>query len=342
MRVALVTPYLVTTGGISAYVNELGGALRHRGFDVTYVADDGRPASASRLRLAVGVIHDLTRTKPDIVHAHGHWYTLAACAAYTTPRGIPLVFTEHTWPLSDARRQRAALGSLMPFVDAVVGVSRTSIARFKEVTRGADRPRLITIYPGVERSAAGDLTRDIDLVGAMVLAHAEKRQAARDFVDIVGAIAAERPETRAVLVGGNGRNPRALHDLRAYISSCELQQVIETPGLTPVQPYLRRAKALLHPSYRDNLPQIVLEAFSIKLPAIAYDVGAIAEIGVGRDIAIIEPGNVIAATAAVRKSLDGLPLANGLRALVPDAALDWSVSAARHAAVYQDIRAKRR
>jgi glycosyltransferase involved in cell wall biosynthesis len=118
------------------------------------------------------------------------------------------------------------------------------------------------------------------------------------LADVLAAINGEAPHWRLVVCGEGalegqlrkrfselGVSARA--DLRGYISFG-----------TELNSLYRSSHALLHVSWTEGLPQVLLEAFAAGLPVVATDVGGIRE-AVGDAALLVEPGDAGAAARAL-------------------------------------------
>jgi glycosyltransferase involved in cell wall biosynthesis len=76
----------------------------------------------------------------------------------------------------------------------------------------------------------------------------------------------------------------------------------ELPGTVPYGPRLvelyRTSHALLHTSWTEGLPQVLVEAFAAGVPVVATDVGGIRE-AVGEAALLVPPGDAEAGVAAL-------------------------------------------
>jgi glycosyltransferase involved in cell wall biosynthesis len=94
---------------------------------------------------------------------------------------------------------------------------------------------------------------------------------------------------------------------------------VELRGYVPYGPDLlaiyRDSHALLHVSWTEGFPQILVEAFAAGLPVVATDVGGVA--AVGDAVRLVPPGDAAAA-------------ASELRAIAADRALRESLIQAGH------------
>jgi glycosyltransferase involved in cell wall biosynthesis len=130
----------------------------------------------------------------------------------------------------------------------------------------------------------------------------------------VGRLEAEKnPLLMAdVLAGLNGGDQRwrltvcgegpLLEPLRARLADVGMEDQADLLGYVPFEDLDGRYRAddvLLHVSWTEGLPQVLIEAFAAGLPVVATDVGGIRS-AVGPAVALIPPGDADAAIAAVR------------------------------------------
>jgi glycosyltransferase involved in cell wall biosynthesis len=117
-------------------------------------------------------------------------------------------------------------------------------------------------------------------------------------------------------VCGEGGMRQALED---RLDDLGVADRVELRGYVPYGPDLlaiyRDSHALLHVSWTEGFPQILVEAFAAGLPVVATDVGGVA--AVGDAVRLVPPGDAAAA-------------ASELRAIAPDRALRESLIQAGH------------
>jgi glycosyltransferase involved in cell wall biosynthesis len=89
----------------------------------------------------------------------------------------------------------------------------------------------------------------------------------------------------------------------------------EVLGYVPFGPRLldlyRQSHALLHVSWTEGLPQVLVEAFAAGLPVVATDVGGVAA-AVGGAVRLIPPGDAAAAVDELKRIAADRPLREAL------------------------------
>ena len=99
--------------------------------------------------------------------------------------------------------------------------------------------------------------------------------------------------------------------LRERLESLGVAHRVELRGYIPLGEGLmdlyRSADALLHVSWTEGVPQVLVEAFAARLPVVATAVGGVAE-AVGEAALLIPPGDPDAAARAIERigTEDGL------------------------------------
>src|SRR5438045_1024611 len=346
MRVVLADPPAFTP----SYDHELARALARAGAQVELVTshfrfgDSPRPDGyerrelfyplssrvfrRSRLRLPVKVLEHpfglaaLRARDGDILHLQ--WLVPELDVRLLRPR-LPTVFTAHDLlPRRTARRQRLWRSLLRRFDGVVVHSER---GRETLATLGVDA-RVIPhpVFPS-------DPPRRDD--GRTVLAFG----VIRPYKGLADAIEAVRRAGARLLVAGDPLEPiapyrEAADGLEAewrlgYLPQSEVDRALgdATIAVFPYAPELDQSGALLR-------------ALGAGVPAVAYDVGGIAEpvraFGAGR---VVAAGDVDALAAAVRELLSDRDALEGARAGARRARepLTWNASARAHLDLYEEI-----
>ena len=339
MRIVLADPPAFTP----PYDHELAAALVRAGADVELVTSRFRfgdaPAPAgytrselfyplssrlfgrSRLRVPVKVLEHplgvaaLNRRRADVLHVQ--WLVPELDARLLRPR-IPSVFTAHDLlPRRTAAKQR---------------LWSDLLARFDRVVVHSERGRETLASLGIDATVIphpvfpSDPERRDD--GRTVLALG----VIRAYKGLADAVEATRRAGARLLVAGD---PLDQIDTRGhdhvewrlgYLSDAELDRALgeATVAVFPYRPELDQSGALLR-------------ALGAGVPAVAYDVGGIAEpirhFGAGE---VVAPGDVDGLADAIREMLeDPEPFRAGARRAREE--LTWDASARAHLALYEEI-----
>jgi D-inositol-3-phosphate glycosyltransferase len=347
MYVVLADPPAFTP----AYDHELAAALVRAGVGVELVTSrfrfgevdtpDGyrrsepfyplssRVFSRSRLRLPLKVVEHvpgtaaLLRRKPDVLHVQ--WLAAPELDRVLLRPRTPAVFTAH-----DLLPRRTA---------AKVALWRELLGRFDRVVVHSERGRDALADLGVEARViphpvfASKPTRADDGRTLLCLG------TIRPYKGLGDAIAAARQiEGARLLVVGDPLERldgyrTAAGDVAewrlGYLPRAEIERALgeATVALFPYRPELDQSGALL-------------QALGAGVPAVAYDVGGIAEpverFGAGR---VVAPGDVDALANAARELLDDQDELAAARAGAVRAkeTLTWDASAAAHVALYREL-----
>jgi glycosyltransferase involved in cell wall biosynthesis len=338
VRVALADPPAFTP----QYDHALAAALARAGADVTLLTSHFRfgeaptpagyqrderfyPLSSrlfrrSRARLPVkavehvAVLSGLARVDADLLHLQWlAWPKLDARLRFRTPS----VFTAHDLlPRRTAEQLELWRGLLAKF-DRVVVHSESGRARLAELGVEA---RVIPhpVFPSDPPRAGDD--RTVLALGVI-----------RAYKGVPDAVEATRRIGARLLVAGDRAEPVDLgaphvEARLGYLPEAEIDRALgeSTVAVFPYRPELDQSGALLR-------------ALGAGVPAVAYDVGGIAEpvrdFGAG---IVVPPGDVAAlADALARVLADPEPYRAGARAARD--ALTWDASAAAHLALYREL-----
>jgi glycosyltransferase involved in cell wall biosynthesis len=334
-----------------AYDHDLAAALARAGADVELLTSRFRfgeaptpvgyvrsepfyPLSSrlfrrSRLRLPLKVVEHpfgvaaLNRRRADVVHLQ--WLVPELDSRLLRPR-LPSVFTAHDLlPRRTAKKQE---------------LWRDLLARFDRVVVHSERGR----------EALAELDVDARVIPHPVFRSDPERRddgrtvlcfgVIRPYKGLGDAIAAVRGAGDArLVVAGDPLEP--VDAYRAAAAGLDVDWRLGYLSDSEVDRALGEATVALFP-YRPELDQsgALLRALGAGVPAIAYDVGGIAEpvrrFDAGR---IVAPGDVAALTAAVRELLTNEGALAHARAGAARAReeLTWDASARAHLALYEEI-----
>jgi glycosyltransferase involved in cell wall biosynthesis len=347
MRVVLADPPAFTP----AYDHALAAALARAGADVELVTSRFRfgetpqpdgydrsepfyPLSSrvfrrSRLRIPVKAIEHapgmlaLLRRRPDVLHLQ--WLAAPELDRHLLRTRVPKVFTAHDLlPRRTARK---------------VSLWRELLARFDRVVVHSEQGREVLGGLGVDATVIphpvfpSDPPRADDGHTLLCLG------TIRPYKGLGDAIAAAKGIDGArLLVAGDPLE--AVNGYREQAGDVAEWRLGYLPQ-TEVERALSEATVALFP-YRPELDQsgALLQALGAGVPAVAYDVGGIAEpvrlFGAGR---VVPAGDIDALTAAARELLDDPSALAAARAGARRAreALTWDAAAAAHLALYDEL-----
>jgi len=292
MKLAMVTPYwFPVRGGPTTYVAELAAELWSHGHEVVVVAREGEARGAMIIpgsgRAFVGpAAAFLEDIRPDVVHAHGHWYALAAGLRYARRHpGCRVVFTLHTAFPRRSWWWRYAFRILMSRADFVTAVSGNLLRETLEMIRARVRTRVT--YPGVgetpilreERKAIlGEmgLAGRAPLVGYLgQLSWPKKVQGLEELIRAMSIVREAMP-TATLIIGGDGPHRERLERLAAREAPGGIVFLGDVPD--PAPRFFTALDCYAHISYQEGLPLALLEAMACETPVVASAVGGIPEV----------------------------------------------------------------
>jgi glycosyltransferase involved in cell wall biosynthesis len=342
VRVVIADPPAFTP----PYDHELAAALTRAGVDVEVVTsrfrfgDAPRPAGYRRietfypvssrlfrrspLRLPLKVLEHipatlaLQRRRPDVLHLQ--WLAAPELDRFLFRPRVPSVFTAHDLLPRRTAHNRELWHTLLHRFDRVVVHSergRDTLAHFGIDARVIPHP----VFPSdPPRSDNGQTVLSLGVI--------------RSYKGIDDAIEATRRADARLLVVGDRADPVRLDAPHVearlgYVSDEDLDRALgqATVAVFPYRPELDQSGALLR-------------ALGAGVPAVAYDVGGIAEpirrFGAGR---VVEPGDLDALTTAIRELLDDHESLERARAGARRARdeLTWDAAAAAHLELYREL-----
>jgi glycosyltransferase involved in cell wall biosynthesis len=164
-KVILITPYyLPTKGGITTFVKNLYKDLNSNyNVDVRIISKDGTNddnvyvVRGNKYSFILKTYRILKKENPDIVHSHGHWYTLSPAVKYKrlNPR-TRVVFTFHTEPVERMRVYKTKIFERMiSKCDTITFVSNDLMNKI-EVDMQIEKEKRV-VYAGVNVETVNDL-----------------------------------------------------------------------------------------------------------------------------------------------------------------------------------------
>lgn len=310
---------LCPPGPLAEAVTQAGGAV--------LVAPFG---PASGLRSSVASLRHTVRTlRPQVVHSHLSYGDIVVGLA--TPRGVPLVTTEHGIAADDAVYHRSGRQArLMAFVhhlrlrrfDRVIAVSQAT----RTAMQRKWRPRQeVTVIPnGVDRPAP-----PIQVPGLHILSLARLAPEKRldDLVAAFALVAAAQPDAHLTIAGVGPLEP----PLRRQVDRLGLADRVAFTGHVDAEQALTEANVVAQLSVWENCSYTLLDALTHGLGVVASPVGGNPEMLPGR--CLVDPGDHGA--VAQRLITQGRDLTAR-----PASAADWPTTSqmtARVAEIYDGI-----
>lgn len=271
---------------------EITDQAAQRGLPV-FLIDTRLPFSPLAVRQMARV---LRHRQVDVLMTHGYKSDLVGCLAASWVR-VPHIsvargFTAEDWKV---RLYEAIDRMLLRRFRRVLCVSEAT--RRLLIDRGLRPGRVEVVHNAVDSDPAVeplDLRQEYGLPAeARVLVAAGRLSLEKGHRVLIGAmklLSERRPSVRLIIFG-SGRQQAALE---RQIADEGLQAQCLLAGFRrPILPLLAGADLVVNPSLSEGLPNVVLEALSVRTPVVATDVG-----GVGELIVPEETGWLVAAGSA--------------------------------------------
>jgi glycosyltransferase involved in cell wall biosynthesis len=311
MKVAMVTPYwFPVRGGVTTFVSELSATLRQMGHEVRVFARQGSAAGATELggtgrEFVPRAAEALAAFRPDVVHAHGHWYTLAAGLRHRKSHpACRVVFTLHTPFPRRSWWRRYAFRLLMSRADFVTGVSAELLSRTLQTFGPRVRTRVTRAGVAVratseEETAAFRRLFHLDGRGPLIgylgrLAWEGKVRGVEQLIRAMRLVH-ERVPSATLMIGGDGPHRERLEALAAKEVPDAVVFLGDVPD--PAPRFFTAAQVYAHISDQEGLPLSLLEAMACNSAVVASAVGGIPEVirdGVNGFLVSNEPEDVAA------------------------------------------------
>lgn len=215
---------------------------------------------------------------PYVVHLHGTDY---------------LDFYQHaSWPL------RQEIGRMLRGSRRIIVLGRYWAQVIREIDPTvSDR---ISILPNATEAAPlHGRTEPSDRTAIAFLGQLGQRKGSADLLRALAQVK-DISDWHATL-GGDG----AVAETRDLVRDLDLGTRVSVPGWLSASDrnaLLARSDFLVLPSYAENLPMVVLEAFAFGLPVITTPVGATAEVvDSDRNGLLVQPGDIAGLAAAIRR-----------------------------------------
>jgi len=353
----MVTPYWYPVrGGVTTYVSQLSDALRSAGHEVQVLAREGGESGARVLggtaaEFARRAAEVLSEVGPDLVHAHGHWYALAAGLRFRRRRrGCRVVFTAHTAFPDQSWLRRHALSRMLSQADALTAVSADLLGQVLRAYRPTARTRVtragVSTKPAIEAEnlaflRSHGLEGRKPLIGFLgPLSWEEKVRGVEQLIRAMPSIRKAVP-TATLMIGGDGPHRQRLEALAVTHAPESVVFLGDLPD--PVPKFFAVADVYAHVSYQEGLPVALLEAMACGCPVVASAIGGIPEVvqdGLNGLFTTNEPSDL--AVKVVRVLTDPELRGRLTRNAKQDIAAEfsWSKAAPRFLEIYGERTAK--
>jgi glycosyltransferase involved in cell wall biosynthesis len=288
-------------GGVARHIGDLAAGLAERSFEVILCSPappcDALPGGVRHLELqlqravspgqdllAIRRLGEIVRAvKPDLIHAHSSKAGAVARAWRLLHPRTPVLYTPHGYSFAghftsnaERRAYREAERIMAPLTSRVLSVCGAE-ARLARSIGPANRVRVV--HNGIDPIADGPVDmrmRELAQRGPVACAVTLLRpgKGLETLIDAMPATLAACPDAQVAIVG-DGPDMQAL---ARRASDRGVGQAIHFLGAIadPVS-VMREADLLVHPSWAEAFPYVILEAMSVGLPIVASDVGGISE-----------------------------------------------------------------
>jgi len=237
-----------------------------------------------------------------VLVTHGYKPNLIGYLACRHSRVAQLAFVHgYTWENRRVRLYEAIDRRLLRRLGRVTCVSQGTRTLLQGY--GIDPARVEAIHNAVDSESAAsvvaaDLRAEFGLPAtAAVLVAAGRLSPEKGHRYLVAALAhlAERNDLHVVLLGAGPEEAA----LRQQVQAAGLTQRVIFAGYRPgVLRYLAGADLVINPSETEGLPNVVLEAFAVRTPVVATDVGGVKELVIPGETGWLVPARDPAALAA--------------------------------------------
>lgn len=255
----------------------------------------------------------------DLLHIHlsvrGSSYRKAVLAKLARAMGVPYVVHLHGTDFKEfwtatPRLLRAELSQMLAGCERIIVLGEF----WADVMRDIDRnlgPK-IRILPNataaVSKRAEPDRTDGV--VRIAFLGQLGQRKGSADLLQALARLQ-ELPRWKAVIAGDG-----AVAQTRRLVAELGLTDRVSVPGWISTEQrtaLLEASDMLVLPSYAENLPMVILEAFAQGVPVISTPVGAIPEVlKPERNGLLVSPGDISGLAASIARLIQQPELRSSL------------------------------
>ncbi len=367
----LATPGAGSAGGMSVFLRSMAQALARAGVQVDVYAASHGPCPASSDPGPLRLTHVGTEGAPDFADdllaavkeagtdytlVHSHYWTSAEPGLRLAERlGVPHVFTGHTIavvkeraggaPEPDARKRAEA--DAIRRSDAVVTFTGEESASLSELF-GLAPERAYAVPMGVDlelfRPHARAEARAMLGIGRdeRVLLSVGRIEPFKGTDVLVRAVALMQERVRMLVVGGR-EDEHGVAWLRNEARANGVSILLDWRAAVPqsdLPAYYAAADVCVVPSLHEMFGLVALEAMACGTPVVASDAGGLRELVRHSETGLLcKPGDAAALAEALDTLLGDASLAErmGVRGAFRAERFSWDASAARLAAVYEQV-----
>lgn len=360
MRVVIATDWWPPrVGGIESQVADLAAELASRGHAVHVITATRNPnpvpgvsieamdwpivggAAAPDLRRVSAIATSLQAARPDVVHAHGMFFSVSIGAILASSRlGIPSISTVHSllrpWPVFQAARAVFRLFSNR--ADIVTAVSAATAA---DVAR-ASRRAAVCIPNGLHLNRWRRSRRPADAaprnpargLGLLAVTRLVSKKSPVDVIRALHAARLQRSDVTLTVAGDGPERPRLAREA-ATLGVAEHVRFLGSCSRDQVRALLAEAAILVHPGQLEAFGLALLEARAAGVPVVAMAAGGVPDLVAHRRQGLLATTREgLAAAVAELACDDQLRRQCSEQAPLGLEAFDWPQVAARFEAVY--------
>ena len=319
-RVMMVSTALGVGGGAEEQVMLLSLGLRARGWQVKIVsllplgpvsaeltASDialvslGMKRGIPDPRAMGGLIRELRKFRPDVVHCHMPQANLLARAVRPFQTFPVLISTLHNLTMeringSSGRFLEKAHGWTDRYCDLTTVICTPAVDYYVE--RGAvARDKIAVFYNGVntfnfraDAAVRNEYRRELGIGEKFAWLAVGRLERAKDYPNLIRAyktVAEQSRRETVLLICGCGSLEG---EIRAQVRSCGLEERVKFLGVRRDIPnVMNAADGFVLSSYLEGLPLVLLQASSIGMPMVATDAGGNAEVVIDGSNGFVAP-----------------------------------------------------
>jgi glycosyltransferase involved in cell wall biosynthesis len=241
----------------------------------------------------------------DICHIHVHYAAHPASVAIAASKltGIPFSFTAHAYDIWIDRL----------FIEDKVNAARFAIACTKygreQILKNngiIDPKKLVTIYHGIdtEKFAPRETPTRNSKTTILHVGRLSEEKAQANIILACKILKRDHYDFQCLIIGDGP----LYNDLKGLIVQNDLDDQVKLVGKVfqeEIIDYYAKADMFVLSSYRENMPNVLVESMSMGIPTIATAIAAIPElIQDGENGLLVEPNNIEQLAQAMKRLID--------------------------------------